>query len=58
MKIAIRINGAISIELIPEDEIEKLVIAQVLAAAGKGQAINIKPTAENGGGLLMAVPKQ
>ena len=62
MKIAIRINGAISIELIPQDEIEKLVIAQVLAAAGKGQAINIKPTEDgptaNGGGLLMAVPKQ
>ena len=59
MKIAIRIDdGAVSIELVPEDEIERIVVTQVLATAGKGQAINIKPTAENGGGLLMAVPKQ
>ena len=41
MKVEIRVNGALHLELIPESHIEKLVVSEMLDRAAKGKTIKL-----------------
>lgn len=42
MKVELHINGRLNIELMPETEIEKLVLHEMLTHAGKGKAVRME----------------
>ncbi len=47
MKIELRINGRYEIEFSPESEVERLMMAEILARADKGQPVSFAASKES-----------
>jgi len=42
MRVELHINGRLNIELTPETDIERAILAEMLASAGKGKAVKLE----------------
>jgi predicted NBD/HSP70 family sugar kinase len=50
MKVELHLNGRLSVQLTPENDIERLVLAEMLEGHGKGKPVALTPigVAEHG----------
>jgi hypothetical protein len=46
MTVELHINGKLSLELVPETEIERLVLREMHAGAAKGKAVSLRGAEE------------
>lgn len=48
MRVELHINGSNQIQLLPETSLEKALLSEMLAAAGKGKSVTLSPLTEDG----------
>lgn len=53
LKVSIHINGTISLELTPQDDLERMVVQRILASADKGQSVTLAHAGTEG--MLLSV---